>query len=148
MFRNHPFISLYRTDQGGEQQPQSTWKVRTHSLIYGPPRWPGGRASASKVADLGLNPRFTCGAFSRSSYASHFKCVTPVATLPGAWSYRFGPVSVYWDWVRQKVGLQLLSQCSSTHSYLCRSVPEIRWHVAWTFSSQPPPASHLRYESQ
>ena len=43
--------------------------------------------------------------FLGSSYTSDFKIGTPVATLPGAWCYRFGvgmvgAASVYSDWVR------------------------------------------------
>ena len=65
-----------------------------------PPRWPSGKASASRAEDTGI--------FSGSSHTSDLKTDTPVATLPGAWHYRVSagtgcPVSVYCDWVRWKV---------------------------------------------
>ena len=47
-----------------------------------------------------------------------------------------GPMSVYSDWVRWKVDMQLLSQCGSTYNCLSRTVPEIYLHVAGTLSSQ------------
>ena len=53
----------------------------------------------------------------------------------------------FWDWLARcqytvtgwdgKFGLQLLSQCGSTETCLCRSVREIHWHVAGTLSNQP-----------
>ena len=47
-------------------------------------RWPGGKVSASRAADLASIHRRS---FSRSSHTSDFKIGTPVATLPGAWRY-------------------------------------------------------------
>ena len=46
-----------------------------------------------------------------------------------------GPVSVYYDWERYN-DLQLPSQCGSTYNCTSRSVPEIHYHVAGTFSNQ------------
>ena len=46
-----------------------------------------------------------------------------------------GPVSVYCDWVRQKVG-SATSISVWQHVKLCRSVPEIHSHVAGTLSKQ------------
>ena len=56
----------------------------------------------------GSNPA-CAGIFSGSSHTSDLNIGTPVATLPGAWRYRsalglVGPVSVYCDWVRWKIG--------------------------------------------
>ena len=49
--------------------------------------------------------RLRRGDFSGSSHTSDLEIGTPVATLPGAWRYRFSAgtgwlVSVYCDWVR------------------------------------------------
>ena len=56
----------------------------------------------------GSNPACD-GIFPRSSHTSDLKIGTPVAALPGAWRYRsvlglVSPVSVYYNWVRWKVG--------------------------------------------
>ena len=53
----------------------------------GPPRWPSGKASASRAEDPGFESRLRL-IFSGSSHTSDLKIGTPVATLPGAWSYR------------------------------------------------------------
>ena len=52
-----------------------------------PPRWPSGKASASRAEEPGFKSRCV-GIFSGSSHTSDFKIGTPVATLPGAWRYR------------------------------------------------------------
>ena len=52
-----------------------------------PPRWPSGKASASRAEVPGLNPA-CAGIFPGSSHTSDLKIGTPVATLPGAWRYR------------------------------------------------------------
>ena len=52
-----------------------------------PPRWPSGKASASRAADTGFDSRL-CRDFSGLSHTSDLKIGTPVATLPGAWRYR------------------------------------------------------------
>ena len=52
-----------------------------------PPRWPSGKASASRGEDPGFESRLRRD-FSGSSHTSDFKVGTPVATLPGAWRYR------------------------------------------------------------
>ena len=54
---------------------------------HAPPRWPSGKASASRAEDPGFDP--VCdGIFSGSSHTSDSKIGTPVATLPGSWCYR------------------------------------------------------------
>ena len=61
-------------------------------------------ASVSRAADPGFDSRFHREDISESSHTSDLKIGTPVATLPGAWSYRFtglvGRVSVYCNRVR------------------------------------------------
>ena len=52
-----------------------------------PPRWPSGKASASRAEDPGFESRLRRD-FSGSSHTSDSKMGTPVATLPGAWRYR------------------------------------------------------------
>ena len=52
-----------------------------------PPRWPSGKASASRAKIPGSNPACD-GIFWGSSHTSDSKIGTPVATLPGAWCYR------------------------------------------------------------
>ena len=87
------------------------------------PRCPSGKVSAS-TEDPGIDSRWR-RVFSGSSHTSDLNIGTPVAALPGAWHYRISPVSVYCDWVRWKVYLQLLSQCGSTYKCLSRSILEI-----------------------
>ena len=53
-----------------------------------PPRWPSGKASASRAEDPGFESRLRRDFFSGSSHTSDSKMGTPVATLPGAWRYR------------------------------------------------------------
>ena len=66
------------------------------------------KASFSREEDPGFESRLRRD-FSGSSHTSDSKIGTPVATLPGAWRCRasalglVGPVSVYCDWVREKV---------------------------------------------
>ena len=53
------------------------------------PRWPSGKASASRAADLGSIATVCHQSFSRvSHYSALEKIGTPVATLPGASLYR------------------------------------------------------------
>ena len=52
-----------------------------------PPRWPSGKASASRAEDPGFESRLRRD-FSGWSHTSDLKIGTPVATLPGAWRYR------------------------------------------------------------
>ena len=59
-----------------------TWQSSA-SMIPRPPRWPSGKASASR----GEVPACV-GIFSGSSHTSDLKNGIPVATLPGAWRYR------------------------------------------------------------
>ena len=89
-----------------------------------------GLAMKAKGGRPGVDSHFQLRSLSRSSHTSDLKIGNPVATLPGTWHYRVivgqvGPVSVYYDWVRYKFDLQLLSQCDRTLSCLSRSVPEI-----------------------
>ena len=93
------------------------------SQIYGvayvalrPPRWPSGKASASRAEGPGFESRLRRD-FSGSSHTSDLNIGTPVATLPGAWRYRVSAgtgrtgVSILW---LGEMDLQLLSQCGST----------------------------------
>ena len=54
-----------------------------------PPRWPSGKVSASRAEDPGFESRLQRDFFTGSSHTSDSKVGTPVATLPGAWRYRF-----------------------------------------------------------
>ena len=68
-----------------------------------PPQWSSGKASASRVADLGsITVAHTDVAFSWSSHTSDLNIAAPVVTLPGAWQYTglAGAASVYCDCVR------------------------------------------------
>ena len=59
--------------------------------------------SASRERKIpGSNPA-RAEIFPGSSHTNDLEIGTPVATLSGAWQYRVGPVSVYYDWVRWKV---------------------------------------------
>ena len=74
------------------------------SPFWGPPRWPSGKASASRAEDPGFESRLRLNFVSRSSHTSDLKIGAPVATLPDAWRYRIGTGTgrpgVYCDWVR------------------------------------------------
>ena len=68
------------------------------SASHIPPRWPGGKASASRTTDLGSNPAFAVQ-FCPVEFG------TPVANLPDAGVLEselglVGLVSVYFDWVK------------------------------------------------
>ena len=52
-----------------------------------PPRWPSGKASASRAEYPGFESRLRRNFFG-SSHTSDSKIGTPVAPLPGALSYR------------------------------------------------------------
>ena len=52
-----------------------------------PPRWPSGKASASRAEGPGFKSRLRRD-FSGSSHTSDLKIGTPVAALPGAWRDR------------------------------------------------------------
>ena len=52
-----------------------------------PPRWPSGKAPASRAEDPGFESRLRRDFFGVESY-SDSNIGTPVATLPGAWRYR------------------------------------------------------------
>ena len=60
------------------------------------------KASTSRVADSGFDPRLLRGDFSGSSQTSDFKTGTPVATLPGVLGSALGlvsPESIYCVWM-------------------------------------------------
>ena len=59
-----------------------------HWLCHIPPRWPSGKASASRAEDPRVRIPLAPGFFSGSSHTSDSKIGTPVATQPGAWRYR------------------------------------------------------------
>ena len=61
--------------------------LRDGSAQTRPPRWPSGKASASRAEDAGFESS-THWMFSGLSQTSDSKIGTPVATLPGAWCYR------------------------------------------------------------
>ena len=61
------------------------------------------KASISRAEDPGFDYRMRIEQFSGSSHSSDLKIGAPVTTLPGAWRYRVSLVSVYCDWVKQKV---------------------------------------------
>ena len=75
--------------------------VSASALQGRPPRWPSGKASASRAEDAGFESRLR-RIFSGSSHTSDFNIGTPVATLPGAWRYRVSAgtgrpdVSILW----------------------------------------------------
>ena len=54
------------------------------SLCPGLPRWPSGKASASRAKVPGSNPA-CAGIFSGLSHTCDLNIGTPVATLPGDW---------------------------------------------------------------
>ena len=56
-------------------------------IVYAPPRWPSGKASASRAEDPGFESRLRRDFFG-SSHTSDLKIGTPVATLPVDWRYR------------------------------------------------------------
>ena len=79
------------------------------SRLFAPPRWPSGKVSALRAADLGSIPDYRRGSFARSSHTSDFKIGTEwlprqaLGVQTGSALGLAGPVSVYCDWVRQKV---------------------------------------------
>ena len=83
-------------------------KAHTRSALSDPLVGLVVKASAMSVEDPGFESRLRWD-FSGSSHTSDLKKIgTPVATLPGACRYRVGAglvdlVSVYRNWVRQKV---------------------------------------------
>ena len=52
-----------------------------------PPRWPSGKASASRAEVPGFESHLRRDFFG-ASHTSDLKIGTPVATLPGVWRYR------------------------------------------------------------
>ena len=75
-----------------------------------PPRWPSGKASASRAEGPGFSYPACTGIFLGSSHTSDLNIGTPVATLPGAWRYR----GQRWDWS---------ARCHYTHC------DRVRWKV-------------------
>ena len=57
-------------------------------MYWVPPRWPSGKASASRAEDPGFEFRLRRDFIGVESHTSDLKIDTPVATLPGAWCYR------------------------------------------------------------
>ena len=76
-------------------------QLGTRPLFPRPPRWPSGKASASRAEDPGFESRLRRN-FSGSSHTSDSKIGTLVATLPWAWCYRVSTgtgrpgVSILW----------------------------------------------------
>ena len=68
-------------------QHSSNHQHHADTVFTLPPRWPSGKASASRAEDPGFESRLRWD-FSGSSHTSDSKIGTPVATLPGAWRYR------------------------------------------------------------
>ena len=82
------------------RMPESVISCRSHFSLFGlgvnaPHSMGGGKASTSSAADPGFDSRFPRGNFSGSSHTSDLNIGSPVATLPGAWSYR---VSAWTGW--------------------------------------------------
>ena len=72
------WISTYCNDAEHNIQP----------AIIVPPRWPSGKAVASRAAYMGSIPAFAVDLFSRVSQTTGIKTGTLGSTLPGAWRYR------------------------------------------------------------
>ena len=96
------------------------------------------KASTLGAEDPGFESRLQQD-FSGSSHTSDLKIGTPVAIQPGAWHYRVstgtGQPSVSILWLDEIVW-SATSVWVWQHVKLCRSVPEIHYHVAGTFSNQ------------
>ena len=60
----------------------------TQWLLLLPPRWPSGKASASRAEGPGFESRLRRDFFPGSSHTCDLNIGTPVDTLPGAWRYR------------------------------------------------------------
>ena len=60
---------------------------QNHHHNHRPPRWPSGKASASRAEDPGCESCLRWDFFG-ASHTSDSKIGTPVATLPGTWRYR------------------------------------------------------------
>ena len=91
-------IFINRGEEGGrrggretEEKTQRHRETETERQWFTPPRWPSGKASASRVEDPGFESRMRRDFFSGSSHTSDSKIGTPVDTLPGAWCYRVSP---------------------------------------------------------
>ena len=111
-------FSWYWTIQlGGDKHHakfERNWFINVRTQVYfikssmqellpwiSPPRWPSGKASASRAEDPGFKSRLHRDFFG-SSHTSDLKIGTPVATLPGAWRSRVSAgtgrprVSILW----------------------------------------------------
>ena len=91
----HQFILSSERDLGnGEPKPMLAQREKFPSgdaqnpRHCRPPRWPSGKASASRAEDPGFESSLRRDFFSGSSHTSDSKIDTLVATLPGAWRYR------------------------------------------------------------
>ena len=60
-------------------------------------RWPSGKASASKAADLGSIAAFAVDHFFQIESYQCLKIGTPVAFLPASWRFRINAVTVWSD---------------------------------------------------
>ena len=102
----------------------------SHFSPFLPPRWPSGKASASRAEDPGFESRLRWDFFGVESYQwlkNWHSSGYPARRLV-LWGQR-------WDWSARcqytvtgwgrTFDLQLLSQCGSTSNCLSRSVPEI-----------------------
>ena len=91
--------------------PPGEYGLSTASFTHrSPPRWPSGKGVYLENGKSGFESRLQRD-FSRSSHTSDLKIGTPVATLPGAWSYR---VSVGTG--RRGVGILCLGE---VESFIC-----------------------------
>ena len=142
-----PIPSSTHTHTMSTKPPYPPTHTHTHTsplslpLSLSLPRWPSGKASASRAEDPGFESRLR-----RDFFGGQVIPVTQKLALqwlpcqaPGVIGSELGlvgPVSVCVTGWGRKFDLQLLSQCGSTKSCLSRSVPEIHWHVAGTLSNQ------------
>ena len=99
-----PVISVIITVISHRKCVHMSWEKGCSSMVHYkllPPRWPRGKASASRAEDPGFESRLR-GILSGLNHTSDLKIGTPVATLPGAWRYRVSTgtglpgVSILW----------------------------------------------------
>ena len=104
-------------------------------------------------ADPGFNSRFLHGHFPRSGHTQWLKIGTPVATLPGAWSYMVSAGTRVWTlWMgEKKFYCQLLSEYLTILSVAACTIfyrySSLRcWHVTETFTNTLWPILWANYE--
>ena len=117
--------------------------VLSHMLLlsFRPPRWPSGKASASRTEDPGFESRLRRKFFGVESYQWLKNWHSS-----GYPARRLALLGQHWDWSARcqytvtgwgrTFDLQLLSQCGSTYNCLSRSVPEIHSSVAGTLNNK------------